>query len=317
MLHHEIEITGTITCAVLLGYILEVPLAEKCLFISHGVGRDAYGKGINDIFFVTFWVIAFTFLRAALMAYLFHPMAKFLGVSPLSKRQRFAEQGFMLTYYSIFWALGMYIMYNGPHWFNTKHYWIDYPHMYISRITKNYYLMQMAFWFHQLYTIHIEKRRKDHFAMVTHHLITIILLTGSYYTNFTRIGNAVLCCMDLADVFLSLAKILKYIGLQTICDITFGLFAITWPITRHIFFTIIIWSTATEPSKYMDRAWDPENGKFLSPLVQWIYIGLFLLLNSIMVYWFIMIVRVVVAVVRGKNAEDTRSDDEDDEPVET
>lgn len=96
-------------------------------------------------------------------------------------------------------------MYNSPHWFNTSQYWIDYPHSLISKQMKAYYLMQLAFWVQQVYTIHVEKRRKDHFAMVTHHFITIILIVSSYYTNFTRIGNAVLCCMDLADIFLSVS----------------------------------------------------------------------------------------------------------------
>jgi hypothetical protein len=96
-------------------------------------------------------------------------------------------------------------MYNSPHWFNTSQYWIDYPHTLISRQMKVYYLMQLAFWFHQVYLIHIEKRRKDHFAMLTHHIITITLLVSSYYSNFTRIGNAVLCCMDVADIFLSVS----------------------------------------------------------------------------------------------------------------
>lgn len=99
-------------------------------------------------------------------------------------------------------------MYNGPHWLNTSYYWIDYPHILISRQTKTYYLMQLAFWVQQVYTIHIEKRRKDHFAMVTHHFITIILIASSYFTNFTRIGNAVLCCMDLSDIILSVSGML-------------------------------------------------------------------------------------------------------------
>lgn len=97
-------------------------------------------------------------------------------------------------------------MYNGPHWYNTSQYWIDYPHILISKQTKSYYLMQLAFWIQQVYTIHIEKRRKDHFAMVTHHFITILLIASSYYTNFTRIGNAVLCCMDLSDIILSVSS---------------------------------------------------------------------------------------------------------------
>lgn len=96
-------------------------------------------------------------------------------------------------------------MYNGPHWFNTSQYWIDYPHILISKQMKAYYLMQLAFWIHQIYVIHIEKKRKDHFAMVTHHFITTALIISSYCANFTRIGNAVLCCMDLSDIFLSVS----------------------------------------------------------------------------------------------------------------
>lgn len=110
-------------------------------------------------------------------------------------------------------------MYHSPHWFNTSQYWINYPHILISQTMKCYYLMQLAFWFQQVYTIHIEKRRKDHFAMVTHHFITILLIVASYYTNFTRIGNAVLCCMDLADIFLSVSyyskQALSYSHLRT------------------------------------------------------------------------------------------------------
>ncbi|CAO3588030.1 unnamed protein product [Absidia cylindrospora] len=265
------------------------------------------------MYFVTFWMVAFTFLRAASMSYLFHPLAKVLGVTSFAKRQRLAEQGFMFSYYTIFWALGMYIMYCGPHWFNTAQYWIDYPHLYTDRTMKYYYLMQISLWFQQLYTIHIEKRRKDHYAMVTHHFITITLLVTSYFANFCRIGNAVLCCMDLADIILTLAKILKYSGFTTVCDIAFGLFAIAWPITRHGFFTVIIWATITQPSRYLDMKWEPEKGKFFTPFTQKCYITLFLLLNVIMIYWFAMIIKVIVAVLKGNNAEDTRSDDEDDE----
>lgn len=94
-------------------------------------------------------------------------------------------------------------MYNSPHWFNTSQYWIDYPHVLLTRGMKNYYLMQLAFWFQQMYSLHTEKRRKDHYAMLSHHIITIALVASSYYCNLTRVGNAVLCCMDLSDIFLS------------------------------------------------------------------------------------------------------------------
>ncbi|KAK4518062.1 uncharacterized protein ATC70_001412 [Mucor velutinosus] len=314
-LENELEGTCVITLAILLGAYMGHPLAKKCLTISYKVGEDQFDKGYDDFYFVGFWVVAFTFLRAAAMKFMFHPIARLFSIKPFAKRERFAEQAWTFSYYAVFWTAGMVIMYNSPHWFNTSQYWIDYPHILISKQMKCYYLMQLAFWVQQVYTIHIEKRRKDHFAMVTHHIITILLIVSSYYTNFTRIGNAVLCCMDLADIFLALAKILKYIGLSVTCDITFGLFALSWPITRHILFSMIIWATAVEPTRYLDMKWEPEKGKYFTPFTQKIYIFLFVSLNVIMVYWFAMIVRVIMRVLQGNNAEDTRSDDEDEEDI--
>lgn len=63
----------------------------------------------------------------------------------------------------------------------------------------------------------------------------------------------------------------------------------------------------------MNMVWEPENGRYFTPLTQKLYLLLFLLLDIIMIYWFSMIVRVVVRVLQGKGAEDTRSDDEDEE----
>lgn len=102
-----VEITGVLCCVVLAGYWAGSPLAKKCLFISYQMGPDAYSKGVDDAYFVGFWIVAFTFLRAAVMKYLFHPLAKTLGIEPFGKRQRFAEQGFMFAYYAIYWNLGM------------------------------------------------------------------------------------------------------------------------------------------------------------------------------------------------------------------
>lgn len=68
-----------------------------------------------------------------------------------------------------------------------------------------------------------------------------------------------------------------------------------------------------EPTKYLDMKWEPEKGKYFTPFTQKIYIFLFVSLNVIMVYWFAMIVRVIMRVLQGKNAEDTRSDDEDED----
>ncbi|KAI7899870.1 TLC domain-containing protein [Cokeromyces recurvatus] len=294
VLDKELEISALFTLGVIIAFYLGSSFAKKCLTISYKVGENQYDKGYDDIYFVGYWVIAFTFLRAMAIKFVFYPIGKYFRITSFSKRQRFTEQAWSFSYYAIFWSIGMHIMYHSPHWFNTSQYWIDYPHILISKKMK------------------IEKR-KDHLAMMVHHFITIALIVSSYYTNFTRIGNAVLCCMDFADIFLPLAKALKYIGFTFVCDVTFGIFALSWPITRQVLFTMIIWATAVEPSQYIDMKWEPEKGKYFTPLTQKIYITLFVLLNIIMVYWFLMIVNVIIRVLRGKSAEDTRSDDEDED----
>lgn len=51
---------------------------------------------------------------------------------------------------------------------------------------------------------------------------------------------------------------LRYLELPA--DIIFGLFLISWLITRHILFILIIVSTFTDVHKVLDYAWIPEEG---------------------------------------------------------
>jgi acyl-CoA-dependent ceramide synthase len=61
----------------------------------------------------------------------------------------------------------------------------------------------------------------------------------------------------------------------------------------------------------MDMKWEPENGKYFTPFTQKIYLGLFLLLNMLVLFWFAMIIKVIVKVLMGSGATDTRSDSEE------
>jgi acyl-CoA-dependent ceramide synthase len=49
----------------------------------------------------------FTGLRAAVMDYALTPFAKMRGIKTQKDTTRFAEQAWLLVYYSVFWTLGM------------------------------------------------------------------------------------------------------------------------------------------------------------------------------------------------------------------
>ena len=68
-------------------------------------------------------------------------------------------------------------------------------------------LAQWAFWVQQLLVIHMEERRKDHWQMFTHHIITNSLLFASYTYHFTRVGNLILVLMDVVDIFLPVCSL--------------------------------------------------------------------------------------------------------------
>ncbi|KAK9761629.1 Sphingosine N-acyltransferase lag1, variant 2, partial [Basidiobolus ranarum] len=199
-----LELPLTVLTGIILGDLFQLPLAEKFLRLQYrNPGESSYGKGWDDVYIIAFWVILFTFLRAAVMQYIFLPLTRILKIRSASKRTRFLEQAWQFVYFSISWTLGMYIMYHSPYWFDASHFWIDYPHVNTSYLTKWYYLATTGYWIQQFFDLGVEKPRKDQVIMGIHHFITCSLLLSSYFTNFTRIGNAVLCMMDFSDIWLS------------------------------------------------------------------------------------------------------------------
>jgi acyl-CoA-dependent ceramide synthase len=66
-----------------------------------------YCAGWNDAWMVFYWIVVFTGLRAAVMDYVLTPFAKNAGAKTERDQTRFAEQAWLLIYYSVFWTLGM------------------------------------------------------------------------------------------------------------------------------------------------------------------------------------------------------------------
>lgn len=99
----------TFISLISLLHVLQVPVARKFLYLSYETspGSGQYDVGRDDIYFVSFWVLAFTAIRDAIMWYFLRPFARWNGVRTEKKLVRFAEQGWSFLYYMVFWTLGM------------------------------------------------------------------------------------------------------------------------------------------------------------------------------------------------------------------
>ncbi|KAJ7700033.1 TLC domain-containing protein [Mycena rosella] len=226
---------------------------------------------------------------------------------------RFAEQGWSAVYYPLQWSFGLYVNYYLPtRIFEPTNLWLDYPHIPLAAPVKFYYLTQSAFYMHQVLILNAEARRKDHWQMMAHHVITVFLMGASYFFNFTRVGCLTMVIMDWCDIFLPIAKMCRYLDCsQIVCDSLFGLFLVSWFVTRHVLFIFVIVSTYTDLPRLVPFEWSPHLGRFLSREYWIIFCACLTALQIIQVVWFGTICRVAWRVLTtSEGASDDRSDEE-------
>ncbi|KAM3538744.1 hypothetical protein ARSEF1564_008350 [Beauveria bassiana] len=145
-------------------------------------------------------------------------------------------------YYSVFWPIWMYLYYNSKYFGHMDDLWTEWPQRETDGLMKAYILGQWSFWIQQFLVIDMEERTKDNWQMLTHHLVTITLLACCYAYHQTRVGSVFLVLLDVIDLFLPLAKCLKYLGFGVICDLIFGRSIVSWIIARHGLYIFTCWN---------------------------------------------------------------------------
>ncbi|KAL2869520.1 longevity assurance proteins LAG1/LAC1 [Aspergillus lucknowensis] len=308
--------------------------------ISHyNPETQRYAIGRNDASFLAFCVILFTALRAILIKYLLGPLARRCSIFRPRDVTRFSEQAWLLCYYTVFWTLGLYIYCTSKYFLDQREMFSDWPTRELPGLTKCYILGQWAFWIQQLIIVNIEERRKDHWQMVAHHLVTLLLIYTSYVLHLTRVANVILILMDVVDLLFPLAKCLKYAGFSTLRDTMFGIFMLAWFLARHVLYCITMYgifmhmpreirvgcyhgSQDTSPTPLplpahgwthmLQPFWNPGGTICYSDSIRVWFLGALGFLQLLTVMWFVLIVRVAVRVVKGFGADDIRSGDEDE-----
>eukprot|EP00897_Mesotaenium_endlicherianum_P000647 jgi/Mesen1/10583/ME000085S09915 len=96
---------------------------------------------------------------------------------------KFQESSWKLVYFSLAEIYAILITYPEPWFRHTAAFWDGWPGQSIKRKLKLYYAAQGGFYLYSVAAlVGWETRRKDFGVMMTHHLVTIVLLGYSYYT---------------------------------------------------------------------------------------------------------------------------------------
>ncbi|ODV86873.1 hypothetical protein CANARDRAFT_195349 [[Candida] arabinofermentans NRRL YB-2248] len=312
-----------ITIALILDLIIilssfQYPFFEKFYKLQYNYsGTNYYDIGYDDIYLSLFIIINLSLIRSSIMIFILRPIAILFKIHNLKPIQRFKEQGWLLIYYSISWIFGFYLYLNSDYFLNNDKVYLNWPHNQLSMLFKLYYLIQTSLYIQLTFVINIEEKRKDYIQMFSHHIITSILCICSYSYYMTHIGHVILLLMDIVDVFLSLAKILKYIGCNFICDLMFLIFMLSWIILRHGVYNFVLYHTYQNASRLMGGSCELALKLNLNlnncypDLLFNILVFLLFGLQIITIIWLFMILKVAYKVIKGDNADDVRSDDDD------
>lgn len=172
---------------------------------------------------------------------------------------------------------------------------------------KVYYVLELSFYMSLLATHFRDTKRKDFLQQFVHHLLTIILLAGSYVIAHFRYGSVIMFLHDASDYWLESAKLAKYAKRQRLCDALFVVFALIFYATRWVYFPLCV-----------ALPWTRDNAKLSGPLQSYItfpYIFLYMCITLMLLhlYWGFLIGRMVYNFTRtGSVEKDDRSDGEDD-----
>uniref|UniRef100_A0A0E0NSU5 TLC domain-containing protein n=1 Tax=Oryza rufipogon TaxID=4529 RepID=A0A0E0NSU5_ORYRU len=211
-----------------------------------------------------------------------------------AKIVKFSESIWKLTYYGSVQAWVLLIIKQEPWSLDTMQYFEGWPNQYMT-------IFALVAW---------ETRRKDFAVMMSHHVVTSILIGYAYLTGFFRIGTIILALHDASDVFLETAKLCKYTEKELGASLFFGLFALSWLLLRLIYFPFWIIKTSSYQSIISLRKLE----KFPTTLY-YIFNTMLLTLLVFHIYWWKLICLMIMKQLnnKGQVGEDVRSDSEDEE----
>ncbi|KAI5661082.1 hypothetical protein M9H77_20405 [Catharanthus roseus] len=222
-----------------------------------------------------------------------------------------SESMWKLAYYASVECYMLMLIHNEPWFRDLKECFRGWPNQELKPSLRLIYMCECGFYLYSIAALLTwETRRKDFAVMMSHHFVTVILISYSYTTRFFRIGSIIIALHDASDVFLEAAKVFKYSEKEFGASFCFALFAVSWLVLRLVYFPFwIIQSSSYHTVEFLDLS-DAYNTS-----LYYVFNTMLLTLLVFHIYWWVLICSMVMRQLknRGKVGEDIRSDSEDDD----
>lgn len=224
--------------------------------------------------------------------------------------QKYFESAVKFIIYLVVTSYGLAVVSPKPWFLDVKQCWTEYFEPMAPEVHW-YYVMELGIYTHFFVYHFFERRRKDFWEMLIHHIATVILIAGSYVTGHYRIGTLVMLLHDTTDIFLEAAKVINYLcpahpKLKPLTDLIFQIFALSFFVTRLVLFPFVVIRSLIKDAISETGAFPGDRS------LTWL-LGFLLVLLVLHIFWFYLICRMAYKmIVHGTVEKDERSEDEDE-----
>jgi len=168
-----------------------------------------------------------------------------------------------------------------------------------------YYFVEFGYyWQGTLTLVFFDRHLSDFWVMLLHHISTLILVGGSQWLGYMRVGAVILWLHDCCDPILNLGKLFHYCKSEAISTLLFVVLILSWIVTR-----LILFMYQCVGSVMFDMPRDP----FYVPSHHRTFLPILLFLYGMHWYWFYLMLTIVYRTWwKGEPLDDVRSDEERD-----
>ena len=260
---------------------------------------------ITDMWPALLFGVFFYLGRSAFKMVLFPPLARLMGIRG-KRANKFSYQLWLLMFYVVSSFYGFKVIGDKP--------WVSFPlgkkEMYnlfsdspfrAGSDIQFYYSYAIGFYLAELIAIFVEPKRSDFLEYLLHHVVTLYLVTFSWMGYETRIGTYVLLIHDISDIGLCTTKIAHYLGSNLMVNVNFVFF-----LASFVYMRLVCLPSLTIGIYLVGPAVRPftVNSQILG-----FFVGI--VLQSLHLFWFYLILRMLYRLVTGDGEGDVRSDEED------
>jgi hypothetical protein len=219
-----------------------------------------------------------------------------------------SESVWKTCFYSTSLAWGLYLSAarSWSWWYSTDACFDHVPALYAAPDSLDtdiymFYVFQLGFYSHSIFAhVFQETHRSDFVEMLVHHVATLALILCSFSVRLVAGGTLIVIVHDIADVIFEAAKQLIYRKREFEANIAFGLWVLSWIVTRLVYFPLyiihgVVWVSISKLGYY------PMYG-LLSTFL--------LVLLVLHAFWTIMIFKMIYRMLTGEATKirDTRED---------